>query len=546
MEGVGSCDVFTRQFFFSLTTILSASLLAAAAAGDAGVAPPNVVFILADDYGYRDIGYHGAEFSTPHLDKLASQGVKLENYYVQPICSPSRSQLMTGRYQIHSGLQHSIIWPSQAYGLPLEMPTLADMLRSRNYSTHALGKWHLGMYKKEYTPLYRGFDTFYGYLTGGEDYYTYTWCERRRGRNITYSTADSGQDYSYRGGGSSSPEYPMGCGYDLRDMENPVTDMNGTYSTHLYTSKAIDIIKKASLSSSPKPLFLYLAYQAVHAPMEVPSEYVKPYLHIHNYNRRQYAGMVAAMDEGVGNITAALKRHGLWENTIVVFSTDNGGQIYAGGSNYPLRGNKATLWEGGVRGIGFVSSPLLPPERRGETCRELMHISDWLPTIADMVGSPLGEAWGLDGRNQWPAIGEGKAGAREELLHNIDIWYPLKGSMLFNFTFDTRVRAALRVGDFKIITGDPGYSGWAPPPSTESGPPAPPPPDVTDTKNVWLFNIRYDPEEAVDLSGVMPDKVQEMLFVLARYNGTAVPPVYPESDPNCNPNLHGGYWGPWQ
>ncbi|GFO45151.1 arylsulfatase b [Plakobranchus ocellatus] len=266
---------------------------------------PNIVFIIADDYGYKDIGYHGAEFATPTLDKLAAGGLKLENYYVQPICSPTRSQLMTGRYQIHTGLQHDIIWPSQPYGVSLEYPTLANVLKEHGYSTHAIGKWHLGLYKREYTPLHRGFDTFYGYWEGGEDYYTYYNCD--------WSHKAEGGDRSSRLGNENF------CGYDLRDMERQVTDKNGTYSTLLYTHKAVDLLK--GKTAADKPFFLYLAYQAVHSPMEAPESYIKPYEHIQNKYRRIYAGMVSALDEGVKNVTDTLKQTGLWNNTLLVFTT---------------------------------------------------------------------------------------------------------------------------------------------------------------------------------------------------------------------------------
>ncbi|RUS78916.1 hypothetical protein EGW08_013329 [Elysia chlorotica] len=491
---------------------------------------PNIVFILADDYGFHDIGYHGSEFRTPNLDKLADEGVKLENYYVQPICSPTRSQLMTGRYQIHTGLQHSIIWPSQPYGLPLQYPTLANLLRDGGYTTHALGKWHLGLYKKEYTPLHRGFDTFYGYWEGGEDYYTYYNCDTFHNRTIEEEEIPSQKEGPW-------------CGFDLRDMETPVTNMNGTYSTHLYTGKAVDIVKNAS--NSEKPFFLYLAYQAVHTPMEVPQKYMDPYSHIKNEYRRIYAGMVSAMDEGVGNVTKALKDSGIWNDTIVIFSTDNGGQVFGGGNNWPLRGNKRTLWEGGVRGIGFVSSPRL--KQKGAVSKKLMHVSDWFPTVADMAGVKVKEDLGLDGFSQWSMLRSGKSSPRKEILHNIDIWEPLQGKMLYNDTFDTRVRAAIRVGDYKLITGNPGDGKWYPVPTTVDGLTPPLPAEISESaKNVWLFNVVKDPYESIDLSGIMPSQVRSMLDRLKAYNATAVPPMYPQSDPKCDPKLHGGFWGPWE
>ena len=135
--------------------------------------PPNIIFILADDYGYHDIGYHGSEIKTPNLDKLAESGVKLENYYVQPICTPTRSQLLSGRYQIHTGLQCGVIWAPQPNGIPLNDTLLPEKMKEVGYATHAIGKWHVGFYQPAYLPTRRGFDSFYGYLTGREDYLTH-------------------------------------------------------------------------------------------------------------------------------------------------------------------------------------------------------------------------------------------------------------------------------------------------------------------------------------------------------------------------------------
>lgn len=491
---------------FLLLLVVSTCLLGPIQAQSSGKQQqPNVVFILADDYGFHDIGYHQSEIRTPNLDRLAAQGVKLENYYVQPICTPTRSQLMSGRYQIHTGLQHSIIRSRQPNCLPLNSPTLADKMKESGYSTHMVGKWHLGFYKKECLPTSRGFDSYYGYLTGSENYYTHHCCDRY-------------------------------CGFDLRDNLTKVTDQMGHYSTHLFARKAIDVVKN---HDEKKPLFLYVALQSVHAPLQVPEEYIRPYHFIKNKRRRIYAGMTACMDEAIGNITDALKMRGLWNNTVFIFSTDNGGQILDGGNNWPLRGWKGSLWEGGLHGVGFVSSNLL--KQKGVTSKALIHVSDWFPTLVGLAGGSLNGTKPLDGFDQWKTISEGQLSPRKELLHNIDPLEKTKGKSSFSGHFDTRVRAALRIGDWKIITGNPGNSSWIPPPHINGNWEIP----EDSEKNVWLFNITNDPNEHFDLSNERPDLVRRMLQRLSFYNSTSVDCHFPGDDPQSNPQLHGGFWGPW-
>ncbi|CAH1266662.1 ARSB [Branchiostoma lanceolatum] len=202
-------------------------------------------------------------------------------------------------------------------------------------------------------------------------------------------------------------------------------------------------------------MFLYLPFQAVHAPLEAPEEYINQYNHIKSNNMAIYAAVATAMDEAVGNITRALKESGLWENSVLFFSTDNGAS--KSGSNWPLRGFKNTLWEGGVRGVGFVSSPLL--KSKGTTSDALIHISDWFPTIVRLAGGSNIGTKPLDGYDVWDTISEGKASPRTEILHNINplIRQVNSNSVMFqdHNIFDTSIRAAIRSGDWKLITGKP-------------------------------------------------------------------------------------------
>ncbi|PVD28249.1 hypothetical protein C0Q70_10836 [Pomacea canaliculata] len=177
-----------------------------------------------------------------------------------------------------------------------------------------------------------------------------------------------------------------------------------------------------------------------------------------------------------------------------------------------------------------------------------MHVSDWFPTLVKLAGGSLNGTQPLDGFDQWPTISEAKASPRTELLHNIDILTPPSGTRLYPNLFDTRVRAAIRVGDMKLITGNPGDGSWVPPPEMPHSPHTTGNTRLSGsaTQNVWLFNITADPEERVDLSHTHLDLVQQLLERLDYYNATAVPPRYPPDDPNSNPERHGGVWGPWQ
>ncbi|XP_070774970.1 arylsulfatase I-like isoform X5 [Enoplosus armatus] len=485
---------------------------------------PHILFILIDDQGFNDIGYHNPTIKTPTLDKLAAEGVKLENYYVQPICTPSRSQLITGRYQIHTGLQHSIIRPSQPSCLPSHMDTLPERLREAGYTTHMVGKWHLGFYRKACLPTRKGFDSFFGSLTGSVDYYSYGSCDG-----------------------------PGLCGYDLHDDEGVAWGQEGKYSTTLFTQRARKILE--SHDPTDRPLFLLLSLQAVHTPLQTPKSYIYPYRDMANVARRKFAAMVSTVDESVRNVTYALRKYGYYRNSVIIYSTDNGAQPFTGGSNWPLRGRKGTYWEGGVRGVAFVHSPLL--RRRRRVSKALLHVTDWFPTLVGLAGGNISHSQGLDGFDVWPTISEGKESPRQEILHNIDpLHKPPVQTMSWDSSqpvWDTSVQAAIRVGDWKLLTGDPGHGDWVPP---QVLPTLPGPwwnleraaltlHKSSTHKNVWLFNITADPCERLDLADQRPDVVQQLMARLAYYNQTAVPVYFPPDDPRANPSRHSGAWVPW-
>jgi len=477
---------------------------------------PNIIFVQADDLGFSDIGYHNPEIPTPHLVSLANQGVILENYYVSAICTPSRACLMSGRYEIHTGLSHSVIQNTQPGALPDDSPIISEKLKEVGYSTHMIGKWHLGFYENKWLPHNRGFDTFFGIYGGGADHYNYT-------SPATYSMSPN------------NPKY-----FDLHDQNGDVYSETGRYSTELYTEKAVNVIEN---HNQEQPLFMYLSYQAPHTPLEVPKRYSEAYEKNTHWSkkRRQYAGMVAALDEGVENITRALKDQDLWENTILIYATDNGGDPYSGADNYPLRGRKNTLWEGGVRGVGFVSGGAV--KQRGVINKDLIHVTDWFPTLVGVAGGNTDDTLPLDGVDQWATISEGSPGKRDMLLHNIDILTPRYGDPLYDDTFDTSINAAIRVGDLKLVTGTPmGYfgieklDGFVSFISSFTG---------IDNKNVWLFNITADPSELNDISDESPGDVRNLLDRLDGFLKTAVTPLYPDPDPAAIP-VPGGVWRPWR
>ncbi|KAK3596800.1 hypothetical protein CHS0354_036639 [Potamilus streckersoni] len=240
-----------------------------------------------------------------------------------------------------------------------------------------------------------------------------------------------------------------GDGYDFRFNTDVYHPPNGEYSANIFTERAIDILN--AVDPRNESLFLYLPFQSVHAPLEVPEKFEKIYSHIHNKDRRIYCGKVSALDEAVGNITTVLRERGFMDNLLLVFTTDNGGPVIKGANNLPLRGAKTTLWEGGTKGSAFVySETLLKKIKYLNT--EMMHAVDWFPTLLHVAGATADDS--IDGLDMWPTISENTPSPRKEFVYNID-------EILKN--------AAIRVGNYKLIEGSAGhFNGWYPLPKEDN------------------------------------------------------------------------------
>ncbi len=307
-----------RRLQFAIASVMLLAAMAAlrpafAAASRHDTPPPNILLIFADDVGYGDVGFQGChDIPTPHLDSIAEHGVRFTNGYVTaPVCSPSRAGLMTGRYQGRFGHEFNPR-PRQPGdlaegGLPLSEPTLADGLKKAGYATAMVGKWHLGN-SKPLRPLQRGFDEYYGFL------------------------------------GANHPYFP--CAGAAPIFRNHKKTPAPVHLTQAFGHEAADFIKR----HTEGPFFLYLAFSAAHTPLEPDKEHLARFAAIADPHRRKYAALVSGMDDAVGEVLSALHDAGKEDNSLIVFLSDNGGPQEANGSsNAPLRGDKLTLWEGGIR-----------------------------------------------------------------------------------------------------------------------------------------------------------------------------------------------------
>lgn len=384
------------------TLVCTIALCATSLAADR----PSIVVILADDLGWADVGFQGDEIKTPNIDRLAQGGVKLNQFYVQPTCSPTRIALMSGRYPFRCGGHISVLRPYHLHGLPLEERLLSEAMKAAGYKTAITGKWHLGLARRAYWPQSRGFDLAYGHLGGAINYFTH--------KHEAYNLLDW---------------------YD----QDTIPLKEEGYSTDLIGDRASRIIGEHDFSK--QPLFLYVPFNAPHGPLMAKPEDIKRYSHIKDEKRRTYCAMVACMDEQVGNIVQALKDKGVLDDTLIFFASDNGGPTNSGADNGPFRGGKGSPYEGGVRVPALIH--WTAKLDGGRVYESPLHIVDLYPTLTALAGGSTEKCLPLDGIDVWSAI------AGEASLPKRDILLNVK---------DARGRGSIRSGDWKLIVSKPGQA----------------------------------------------------------------------------------------
>lgn len=427
--------------------LLTTGLLASVAHADTMNSKPNFVIILADDLGHGDLGYTGSlQIKTPNIDALAKSGMIIDQGYVSaPVCGPSRAGLMTGRNQVNFGIGHNNVklgkqYKAEYFGLPLTEKTIADRLAEQGYVNGLMGKWHLGD-EEHFNAENRGFDDVWTYPHGGHDYF------------------------------KSNPKSKKRYLSELRSNFKKPEKI--TYLTDDTGNESVEFIRR----HKDKPFFLYASFNAPHTPLQAKEEDMALYKHIKNKARRTYAAMVHCLDVNVGKIIQELKAQGVYENTVVVFLSDNGGPIKhpskAYLTNSPYRGTKGILLEGGIR-VPFVFS--WPGKIKANSHYPEPVISlDLAPTFLELAGGKIKPKDKFDGVNIYPYLtGQKKGEARKNMM------------------WDFVIGSSIREGDWKLIRL----------------------PD----RLPMLYNVKEDVSELHDMASQHPDKVKALLKTLGNWN----------------------------
>lgn len=502
--------MFVAEIIFLVTLLCMGTTISADS-------KPHIVFVMVDDWGWANVGYHRdpptTEVVTPNFDNLVKQGLELDQHYAYKFCSPSRSAFLTGRLPIHVNDKNHPLFiynpndPVSGFsGIPRNMTGIATRLREAGYSAQMVGKWHAGGATPDHIPTGRGFESSFGYLNGVNDYYTQTRLECKNTKIV-----------------------------DLWDTDKPAHGVNGTdYEEALFKNHLLKLVNDHDPSSSP--LFLYYAPHIVHNPLQVPDTYANQFNFIDDHDRQYYHAMAKYLDDVMGDLVSTLKDKNMWNDTLLVVSSDNGGPVYpdGGANNYPLKGGKISDWQGGVRVNAFVSGGFLPEKMRGQKTEEYIHIADWFATFCYLAGiDPKDERAAkanlppVDSLNMWPLIsGQNSTSPR------VDI--PISNMTLIS-------------GPYKILTGMVPQAGWTGPhyPNTSH------PEGIEvrqDCREGCLYNIMEDPEERIDLAMKETQILKEMQQKLEKYQATYFNPDRGEQWPKACTDALGkyqGFWGPF-
>jgi len=536
----------------------------------AATARPNIIFTLMDDWGWNNWEMRNSALISPNLDALAKDGLILNRHYAYKFCSPSRAAFISGRLPMHVNQENSAT--EQPFsGIPANMTTFPEKLQKSGYRTAQVGKWHCGQASDRLIPKGRGFDSSLGFFDFGEDHYT----QIRGGAALADGSGIQGE-----GLGHTPHANPKCSGVDLWKTDAPAYGLNGTYGGYIYGNEVMRVIRE---HDTKDPLFMFVAWQNNHPPLQVPAQYI----HKQKTKALQLAvnGMTTFLDEAVGNMTALLKARDMYENTLLVFSADNGGYLYNGGDNTPLRGGKFSDFEGGSRVTAFVSGGYLAPSLRGTSTEELVHIADWGGTFCELAGiekrvceeDSLARQAGLPQPDSLSLAalvrGHNSSSPRTEVP--ISVFTPAHRQALLAHEAVPLVSSsgsprdlnyyvggeALVMGDFKLIVGQQHDGPFSKPVSQPCKGMKP-----TGANGTWatlvgpgvpcdcgatgcLYNIAHDPHEVKDLSTdqAYGDKLKQLAKRLAELRKSVYAPDRGAIDPAACTQIqkNGGFWGPW-
>ncbi len=451
----GGKDPITRRDLLRGTAagMIGLAMRAATGAAQPSAKPPNIVFILADDLGYADVSCYGRpDLSTPNIDRIAAQGLRfLQAYANSAVCTATRAALITGRYQyrLRLGLEEPLVGNPDV-GLPPEHPTLPSLLKKVGYSTTLAGKWHLGALPK-FGPLKSGYDHFYGFRGGALDYFSHT--------------SERGKD-------------------DLWEDDVPIRRVG--YLTDLLGSRAVDVVN--GHAKSGQPFLLSLHFNAPHWPWEGPGDEAESarlrqagsggLFDFDGGSQKTYQRMIEEMDRQIGRVLQALEGNRLMENTIVIFTSDNGGERFA--DTWPFTGKKTELLEGGLRIPAVISWPARIP--RGQTTDQVSISMDWVPTLLAAAGGEPDPAYPTDGMNLLPVLTQNAAPISRKLF----------------WRYKANAQRAMRDGNYKFLK-------------------------ILD--NTFLFNVVEDPLERANLKERQRDVYHRLVREWYEWNGSMLPEI---------------------